>query len=121
MMKINKKYSIVAVALIALLCAGTAYALISIWSEPVHFNLKYTVTMTANTKYTPGSGMELYARVIDWNGGPVSDITVHFYANADGGGYFEVGSDVSDVDGKADFLWTGAGAADYWFKAYCEI
>jgi hypothetical protein len=41
MMKMNKKYSIVAIALIALMCAGTAYALITIWSEPVHVNLNY--------------------------------------------------------------------------------
>jgi hypothetical protein len=59
--------------------------------------------------------------VLDASSSPVSGITVHFYASADGGDYSEVGSGVSNADGHASFLWTGAGAHDYMFKAYCEI
>jgi hypothetical protein len=122
MMKMNKKYSIVAVALIALLCVGAASALITIWSDPVHFDLRYTVTMSATfTEYRIGEGMALVARVLNSSSGGVSGITVHFYASADGGAYFEVGSGISNNFGDASFLWTGAGAHDYLFKAYCEI
>jgi len=122
MMKINKKYSIVAIALIALMCAGTAYAMIKIWSPPVNVNLQYTVTMNMTyTEYRKGEGMALCARVFDASGSPIAGITVHFYASADGGDYSEVGSGVSNTSGDASFLWTGAGAYNYWFKAYCEI
>jgi hypothetical protein len=122
MMK-KMKYSIVAVALIALMCTGTAYALIKIWSAPVHVNLQYTVTMCpVGTKYLPGTGMELYAYVLDAGNAAVSGITVDFYASTDGGlTYGYVGSGVSGATGFAHNLWTGAGAYDYWFKAYCEI
>ena len=122
MMKLNKKYSIVAVALIALMCAGTAYALITIWSDPVNVNLKYTVTMNMTfTEYRKGEGMALCARVLDSSGNPVSGITVDFYAD-DGSGWKYVGSGVSNVvSGDASFLWTGAGAYNYWFKANCAI
>ncbi|MCJ7560804.1 Ig-like domain-containing protein [Candidatus Bathyarchaeota archaeon] len=124
MMKMSRKYSIVAVALIALMCAGTAYALITIWSPPVNVNLQYTVTMTGApyTEYRLGQGMALCARVLDSSGQPVKDITVDFYASADGGSsYSIVGSGVSNNDGHASFLWTEAGAYNYWFKAYCAI
>ena len=122
MMKINKKYSIVAVALIALMCAGTAYALITIWSPPVNVDLRYTVTMNMTyTEYRKGEGMALCARVLDASNNPVKGITVHFYASADGGDYSEVGSGLSNDSGDASFLWTGAGAHNYLFKAYCEI
>jgi len=121
MMK-KMKYSIVAVALIALMCAGTAYALITIWSPPVNVNLQYTVTMNMTyTGYRPGEGMALCATVLDASNAPVKDITVDFYASADGGAYGYVGSGASNADGHASFLWTGAGAYNYWFKAYCEI
>lgn len=122
-MKLNKKYSLVAVALIALLCAGTAYALISIWSPPVNVDLRYTVTMNMTyTKYEPGQGMTLCATVLDASSSPVKGITVYFYADAqDGNGWQSVGSGVSNDYGHASFLWTGAGAYNYWFKAYCEI
>lgn len=129
MMKINKKYGIVAVALIALMCAGTAYALITIWSPPVNVNLQYTVTMDMTyTKYRPvgdpdGAGMALCAQVLDASSNPVSGITVDFYASTDGGAtYGYVGSGISNVvSGHASYLWTGVGAYNYWFKAYCAI
>jgi len=122
MMKMNKKYSIVAVALIALLCAGTAYALITIWSPPVNVDLRYTVTMNMTyTEYRKGEGMALCATVLDASSAPVKGITVDFYASADGGAYGYVGSGVSNDFGHASFLWTGAGAYNYLFKAYCEI
>ena len=131
MMKMNRKYGIVALALVAILCAGTVYAAIKIWSAPVNVNLSYTVTMNMTyTKYRsvgdvdyPPSGMVLCATVHDAYGSPVSGITVDFYASADGGTtYGYVGSGVSNVvSGDASFLWTGAGAYNYLFKAYCEI
>jgi len=123
MMKLNKKYSIVAVALIALMCAGTAYALITIWSPPVNVDLRYTVTMNMTyTVYTPGTGMALCATVLDASSTAVSGITVDFYASNDNGAtYGYVGSGVSNPSGDASFLWTGAGAYNYWFKAYCAI
>jgi len=126
MMKMNKKYSIVAVALIALMCAGTAYALINIWSPPVNVNLQYTVTMNMTyTKYRPvggaeTAGMVLCATVLDGSNAPVSGITVDFYAD-DGSGWIYVGSGTSNASGNADFLWTGVGAYNYWFKANCAI
>jgi hypothetical protein len=130
MLKMSKKYSIVAVALIALLCAGTAYAAIKIWSDPVNVNLHYTVTMNMTyTKYrsvgdpdAPPTGMVLCATVLDGSGYYVKGITVYFYANAqDGSGWQLVGSGVSNDFGDASFLWTEAGAYNYLFKAYCEI
>jgi hypothetical protein len=120
MMK-KMKYSIVAVALIALMCAGTAYALINIWSPPVNVNLQYTVTMNMTyTVYTPGTGMALCATVLDASSTPVKGITVDFYAD-DGSGWIYVGSGLSNDFGDASFLWTGAGAYNYWFKANCAI
>jgi len=126
MMKLNKKYSIVAVALIALMCAGTAYALITVWSPPVNVNLQYTVTMrmgSGATEYRVGEGMALVARVLDGSNAAVVGITVDFYASTDGGTtYVYVGtSSASNGSGDASFLWTGAGAYNYWFKAYCAI
>jgi protocatechuate 3,4-dioxygenase beta subunit len=124
MMKMNKKYSIVAIALIALMCAGTAYAMIKIWSPPVNVNLQYTVTMNMTyTEYRKGEGMALCATVLDGSNAPVQGITVDFYASTDGGAtYGYVGtSDASNTSGDASFLWTEAGAYNYWFKAYCAI
>jgi len=125
MMK-KMKYSIVAVALIALLCAGTAYALITIWSEPMNVNLQYTVTMTGApyTEYRKGEGMALCARVLDAYGHIVPGITVDFYASTTGSGGtygYIITSEPSSAEGYCSVLWTGAGAYDYWFKAYVAI
>lgn len=123
MMKLNKKYSIVAVALIALMCAGTAYALITIWSDPVGVNLTYTVTIT-DAHYIVGSGMYLQAQVLTHSGGSgVSGVTVSFYESADNVYYYWIGNGTATTngDGNAWFTWTGAGANYYYFKAYCEI
>ena len=124
MMK-KMKYSIVAVALIALMCARTAYALINIWSPPVNVNLQYTVTMNMDfTKYTPGTGMTLCATVLDGSSAAVAGITVDFYASTDGGTtyvYVASGDAVSNGFGMASTVWTGAGAYNYWFKANCAI
>lgn len=124
MMKMKGKYSIVAVALIALLCVGAASALINIWSAPVNVNLQYTVTMRMGSGATEyrSDGMALVARVLDGSNNPVSGITVDFYADAqDGNGYVYVGSGQSNTSGDASFLWTEVGAYNYWFKANCAI
>ena len=127
MLKMTKKYSIVAVALIALLCAGTAYALITIWSPVVHVDLRYSVVIDMTyTKYVPGIGMELYALVRDAGGSPVNGIVVAFYTCDVSGnspvliGYGDA-SGTTAGSGYSYFLWTGASAVDYYFEAYCAI
>ena len=132
MMKMNRKYGIVALALVAILCAGTAYAAIKIWSAPVNVNLSYTVTMNMTyTKYrsvgdpeAPPTGMVLCATVLDASSTPVKGITVDFYASTDGGltyVYVASGDALSNGSGMASTVWTGAGAYNYWFKANCAI
>jgi len=127
MMK-NKKYGLVAVALIALMCAGTAYALITIWSEPIHFNLSYNIRIEG--AYTIGEGMHLNAYVKDFEGhGVANGVTVNFYASANGADYIWIGSDLTEGlgadphdGGFATFCWTDiATATTYDFKATCTL
>jgi len=126
MMKMNKKYSIVAVALIALMCAGTAYALITIQSNIVSLNLSYHITLEG--AYVIGTGMNLNAYVHDGADYGVVGATVNFYASANGAAYIWIGSCVTaggsglGTGGFASICWTGIETATtYDFKATCTL
>jgi hypothetical protein len=122
MMKMNKKYSIVAVALIALMCAGTAYALISIQSNIVSVNLSYKIHLDA--AYVIGTGMNLNAYVTDSDDKGVFGLTVKFYASANGGAWTWIGDGIykTNGDGYDTFCWTGIETATtYDFKATCTL
>lgn len=95
--------------------------MITIWSPVVQVDLRYTVTITV-AQYVVGQGMSLRAHIADGSTNAVAGIKADFYASTDGSTYSPIGTGApSDGSGNSDFLWTGAEAYYYYFKATCTL
>lgn len=115
MMKMNRKYGIVA-ALVALMCVGVAYAAFTVYSNVVGVNLSYTVTITS-ISYS-GSTISITAQVLDHASG-VSGASVTFWESPDGvGSWTNIGT-ASPTDGNGVVIGTynAPGNGDYYFQA----
>ena len=118
-----KRMKVLAVtALIAVICAGVAYAAFTITSAPVYVDLRYTITIT-QAYYIPSSGMYLQAQVLTPALGGVVGATISFWASTDGVTYNWIGygNAVTEGSGLADFTWIGASAIPYYFEATCTL
>jgi len=115
MMKLNRKYSLVAIALIAVMCTGIAYAAFRIESNEVHVTINYTLSLSYT--YT-GSVVHLTAH-LESQGSPVSGVTVEFYVY--GASWSSIGTASTNGNGDA-FLDSAVTAnGDYYFKAAYDV
>ena len=111
MMKLNKKYGIVALALVAVLCAGIVYAAFTIESNEVHVTIGYTLSLT----YTySGSTVHLTGH-LESQGSPVNGATVTFYVY--GASWSSIGTAGTDASGNALLDYAVTANGDYYFKA----
>lgn len=119
MMKMSRKSGIVAIALIALMCVGVAYAAYYVYSDVVGITLSYQVTLTILSH--DGSTIHLKATVTD-NSVAANGMTVHFWRTDSGGSEIEyLGSDTTDVPGIALKDYAATGNGDYYFRARLDV
>lgn len=111
MMKLNRKYSLVAIALIAVMCTGIAYAAFTIESNEVHVTINYILSLSYT--YT-GSVVHLTAH-LESQGSPVSGATVTFYVY--GASWSSIGTAGTDASGNALLDYAVTANGDYYFKA----
>lgn len=130
MMKISKKYGIVALVLIGVLCAGIAYAAFTVYSTPVGVTVNYTITVST-------SGYPTLQATVTNGGSPVNGATVYFYyyQTTIGGAAPSTPSgtpppagwtywDVKTTDGSGHASTTfdpPNNLADYYFTAYYTV
>jgi hypothetical protein len=119
MMKMNRKYSIVAVALIAIMCVGIVYAAFTVTSNTVYVDMKYTVSLT--TFSISNSAITLNAAVKN-NGVAIgSGINVGFYYSLDGGAWTGFDTKPTDAGGVAQSVFTVTAIGGYAFEARADI
>jgi hypothetical protein len=118
MMKLNRKSSMIAIAVIAMMCVGIAYAAYWVHSDPVNVTLDYVVHM--GDPVISGSHITLSAYVT--NGATVlTSGTIRFY-QYDGSAYtIWVGN--GDIDGtgwaRLELYMTENG--NYYFEAFYNV
>lgn len=117
MMKLNRKSSMIAIAVIAMVCVGVAYAAYSVYSPVAGITVDNQVAITSLTN--SGSTITMWATVTP----AASGITVHFWRCDSGGTPLDyLGSATTDGNGNAGPITYTAGAnGNYYFNARADI
>jgi len=120
MMKMNKKYSIVAIALIAVLCVGVAYAAFTVTSNTAHVDMRYNVSLTAIPRGSYPSVIDLVA-IVTSVGGYGKSVPVDFYYSFNSGAWTLITTVTADGSGNAATAYTVTSAGIYDFEAIANI
>ena len=115
MMKLNRKYGIVALVLVAILCVGIGYAAFTVYSNSVGVTLSYVANVYQVT-YS-GSTITVHVQVTD-NGVGINGATVGLWESPDNVNWAWVGNyAATNSGGYIDIPYAAGGNGNYYFQA----